>query len=191
MARDLNEETGSDKEIDPDKVNMDMAMDQLDDEEKEDKAILEERKKKKAEEEAWLSWYRDPKNDYETFNPKKKFGQLESADEWTYDQITSSYNVNLTGDHYIKFIGDKLPKKEDGMGKWFIRPHHVETLTSHVQSVNDDVLNTWYFSNYNCEPEKQKTPELEVAMKSLEEHMQTMKLQLRTYQMEKGIWNPD
>ena len=40
-----------------------------------------------------------------------------------------------------------MPGKEEG--KWFIRPHHLETLTEHFNSVKDDVLNTNYYSHYN------------------------------------------
>ena len=40
-----------------------------------------------------------------------------------------------------------MPKKEES--KWFIRPHHVESLTAHTQSMKDDVLNTRYISHYN------------------------------------------
>ena len=46
-----------------------------------------------------------------------------------------------------------MPSKE---GKWFIRPHHVETLTMHPQSVKDDVLNTRYFSNYQTKDPNQR-----------------------------------
>lgn len=42
-----------------------------------------------------------------------------------------------------------MPKESDGNGKWFIRPHHVETLTQHPQSIKDNVLNTHYYSHYN------------------------------------------
>lgn len=32
---------------------------------------------------------------------------------------------------------------------WFIRPHHLESLTRHHNSIKDDYLNTRYYSNYN------------------------------------------
>lgn len=66
-----------------------------------------------------------------------------------YDNITTSYPVNLPPDYYQKHIQNSLPKEGDG--KWFIRPHHVESLTRHPQSIKDDVLNTHYFSHYNQE----------------------------------------
>jgi len=42
-----------------------------------------------------------------------------------------------------------MPTKQSGNGKWFIRPHHLETLTKHPLSIKDDVLNTRYYSHYN------------------------------------------
>lgn len=48
----------------------------LDEEEELDKEALEEKKWKEQEELEWLSWYKDPKNNLETFNPKMKFGVL-------------------------------------------------------------------------------------------------------------------
>jgi hypothetical protein len=83
------------------------------------------------------------------FNPSKKFGVIETEGTLIYDNITSSYPLNMPTENYQKYIMDNLPKKEDGNGNWFIRPHHLETLTSHPKSVRDDVLNTRYFSNYN------------------------------------------
>jgi hypothetical protein len=45
---------------------------------------------------------------------------------------------------------DNLPKKDSGGNqKWFIRPHHLETLTKHPLSIKDDVLNTRYYSHYD------------------------------------------
>jgi len=66
-----------------------------------------------------------------------------------YDNVTSSYPVNLPPEYYQRYIMENLPKKEAGNGKWFIRPHHLETLTEHPLSVKDGVLNTRYFSHYN------------------------------------------
>jgi molybdopterin converting factor small subunit len=43
--------------------------------------------------------------------------------------VTSSYPLNLPTDYYLKYIQSTLPQKD--AGKWFIRPHHLETLTEH------------------------------------------------------------
>lgn len=40
-----------------------------------------------------------------------------------------------------------MPVKDDQA--WFIRPHHIESLTEHHNSIKDDFLNTRYFSHYN------------------------------------------
>jgi hypothetical protein len=32
---------------------------------------------------------------------------------------------------------------------WFIKPHHLESLTQHPNSLRDDFLNTKYFSHFN------------------------------------------
>jgi len=50
--------------------------------------------------------------------------------------------MNLPTDYYAKYILQTIPTKEQGNGKWFVRPHHVECLTRHVKSVKDEVLNT-------------------------------------------------
>lgn len=92
-------------------------------------------------------FFRDPV-DGQYFDPNKKFGIIED-DALLYDNITSSYSLNMPTDHYQAYITQKLPTKEAGNGKWFIRPHHLETLTKHPLSVQDDVLNTRYISNYN------------------------------------------
>jgi hypothetical protein len=69
-----------------------------------------------------------------------------------------------------------MPKKEDGNSKWFIRPHHLETLTKHPLSVKDDVLNTRYYSHYNQEygkpPVRNDNGE---AIEHIEKHLETLK----------------
>lgn len=64
----------------------------------------------------------------EKFNPEKKFGIIES-NSLLYDNVTTSYPLNLPTDYYQKYITSQMPSKESGNGKWFIRPHHLETLT--------------------------------------------------------------
>jgi len=66
-----------------------------------------------------------------------------------YENVTTSYPAILPIEHYQKYIMDNLPKKEDGKGQWFIRPHHLESLTQHPNSIKDDVLNINYVSHYN------------------------------------------
>lgn len=78
----------------------------------------------------------------------KKYGVIDK-EGLLYDKITTSYPAILPTEHYQKYIQENLPKKEDGNGQWFIRPHHLETLTKHPLSIKDDVLNMRYVSHYN------------------------------------------
>ena len=67
-----------------------------------------------------------------------------------------------------------MPTKENG--KWFIRPHHLETLTAHPQSIKDDVLNTRYYSHYNQQyGKKEEKNENEEAIKVIEAHLENLR----------------
>lgn len=81
------------------------------------------------------------------FDPAKKFGTIEDGSQLVYDNITTSYAVYLPADYYLKTIQKSMPNKDETA--WFIRPHHVESLTAHKNSIKDDFLNTRYFSHYN------------------------------------------
>lgn len=112
---------------------------------------------------------------------------IEADEELTYDNITSSYNLNLPVDYYYQHLKRCLPSsnqqqptqqrtpnndKED----WFIRPHHIESVTGHKNSVKDDVLNTRYFSLYNRDYGKEFGPKPnELAL----EHIRSMVDQLK------------
>ena len=48
---------------------------------------------------------------------------------------------------YYKNLIDKERAKTD-KDKWFLRPHHIETLTEHPSSLKDNVLDTNYYSFY-------------------------------------------
>lgn len=62
-----------------------------------------------------------------------------------------------------------MPNK-DGK-EWFIRPHHIESLTDHFNSLKDDVLNTRYYSYYNREP-KIVPSEKELAIDYIRKHLE-------------------
>lgn len=66
-----------------------------------------------------------------------------------------------------------MPNKDDR--KWFIRPHHLESLTNHFNSLKDDVLNTRYFSSYNRETEKELTDN-EQAIDYIERHLEQLRM---------------
>lgn len=80
------------------------------------------------------------------YDPAKKFGIIQGDGALIYDNITTSYPLNLPTEYYHNAIKQSMPKNEE---KWFIRPHHLESLTQHKQSIKDNVLNTHYFSHYN------------------------------------------
>ena len=118
----------------------------------------------------------------------KKFGVLEN-NNLVYDQITTSYPMVLPTEHYTSMI---QPRKADTKDRWFVRPHHIETLTTHVKSVNDDILNTRYYSHYeNPEDPNKKKPEIEEAIGGLEGQIKAMKDRLRMFQMANGTYDPD
>lgn len=94
------------------------------------------------------SMYKDLKSGM-SYDPVKKFGVIETEGTLLYDNITTSYPLNLPVDYYHKFVQNQIPKESDG--KWFIRPHHIENLTQHPSSLKDGVFNTHYFSHYNQE----------------------------------------
>ena len=110
--------------------------------------------------------------DGKEFDPERKFGVIE-GESLIYDRITTSYPVNLPSDYYLKHIQKEQPKKEDG--KWFIRPHHIESVTEHTQSMKDDIMNTRYYSHYNVEhgkkkeedPRQQAIDQIEAALEKL------------------------
>jgi hypothetical protein len=50
----------------------------------------------------------------------------------------------------------KAQHSKNDAEQWFIRPHHLETLTNHYQSVKDDFMNTDYYSHYNMELDRKE-----------------------------------
>ena len=81
--------------------------------------------------------------------------------------------MNLPPDYYLKYVQDSM-KVDDK--KWFIRPHHVESLTNHFNSLRDDVLNTRYFSHYNRDKDKELSHN-EQAIEYIESHLEGLRSQ--------------
>lgn len=104
-----------------------------------------------------------------------------------YEDITTSYPAYMPTEHYQKYIMDKMPKKDDGEGKWFIRPHHLETLTQHPKSIQDDVLNTRYVSHYNQQyGKKEEVNESQRAIEKIEAHLELLKSKQYAMMQHKG-----
>ena len=80
-----------------------------------------------------------------------------------------------------------MPQKDGGNGKWFIRPHHLETLTQHPLSIKDDVLNTRYYSHYDQNYDKKEEKNINAdAIVKIEEHLAMLKGQMSTILMKRG-----
>eukprot|EP00831_Metopus_contortus_P053786 TRINITY_DN4519_c0_g1_i3.p1 TRINITY_DN4519_c0_g1~~TRINITY_DN4519_c0_g1_i3.p1 ORF type:complete len:539 (-),score=108.46 TRINITY_DN4519_c0_g1_i3:94-1710(-) len=105
-------------------------------------SIRTEEDKKNSIEEYDKKIYQEPKGG--AFNPKDRFGTLEK-DYTEYDPQSTKYEAVNPTDFYLKKINEQSPEKNS---KWFLRPHHLETLTRHPYSKVDDILNTKYYSYY-------------------------------------------
>lgn len=86
------------------------------------KEVPEEPEVKKEEEETGKFYSPEGK----PFNPKEKYGTLE-PNYTEYEPKTTKYEAVLPPQYYLKNINEQSPSKED---KWFVRAHHLETLTS-------------------------------------------------------------
>jgi len=70
-----------------------------------------------------------------------------------------------------------MPSKDDK--KWFVRPHHIESLTNHYNSLKDDILNTRYYSHYDNDKEKDLTKN-EQAIEYIEKHLEQLRMKQNT-----------
>jgi hypothetical protein len=84
-----------------------------------------------------------------------------------YEPKTTKYDAVLPAEYYLKNINEQSPGKKD---KWFVRAHHLESLTKHPLSKVDDVLNTKYYSYYKKDFEDEK-PSIEKEMKGMTQEM--------------------
>jgi len=80
-----------------------------------------------------------------------------------------------------------MPTKQSGNGKWFIRPHHLETLTKHPLSIKDDVLNTRYISHYNKHYGVKEEVNINAdAIVQIEQHLADLKQRANMINMQRG-----
>jgi len=132
-----------------------------------------EKAKEKEEKDKNQKFFIDPVT-HKPFDPVKKFGMIEGENELVYDDMTTSYQLNLPAEYYLKMIQAQLPTKEQ---KWFIRPHHIESITNHHNSIKDELLNTRYFkhhnNDYNKEPE---VNDKEECLNDIRKQVQQLKL---------------
>mmetsp|Transcript_8432 Transcript_8432/g.14118 ORF Transcript_8432/g.14118 Transcript_8432/m.14118 type:complete len:814 (-) Transcript_8432:18-2459(-) len=120
------------------------------------------------------------------FDPVKKFGTI-GSDSLIYDNVTTSYPAVLSVDYYQRYLAQILPTQDAGNGKWFIRPHHLETLTQHPLSVKDDVMNTRYISHYNRDyGKKEEKNNNGDAVRQIEEHLAALKQGMSSLMQSRG-----
>jgi len=72
--------------------------------------------------------------------PLIKNNELKQDDRYT------AYNIELPIDYYVNFVKSNEPPKTK---EWFVRPHHIETVTKNEKGIADDVMNTKYISYYS------------------------------------------
>lgn len=97
---------------------------------------------------------KEENNQLKTFSDKKEELNISMLQENNYgnlnitnfikDGLYSSYDVELPLSHYYKIVKREEPKNDD----WFIRSHHIETITNNNKSKGDDILNSKYISYY-------------------------------------------
>lgn len=69
-----------------------------------------------------------------------------------------------------------LTTANDAGPAWFIKPHHIESITQHKNSIKDDILNTRYFSHYNKNYGKENTlNNKELAIEYIEQQIELAK----------------
>ena len=121
------------------------------------------------------------------FDPVKKFGSIEDGNQLIYDNITTSYALNLPPDFYLKAIQKALPQQDQEL-PWYIKPHHVESLTQHSSSIRDDFLNTRYYSLYNQDYGRTKQEVFsETAVDYIESQIDKLKLKQENLAPGRGI----
>ena len=92
-----------------------------------------------------------------------------------YDDITTAYEAILPPEYYMKQVQKQLPNVDDK--QWFIKPHHLESLTNHYRSIKDDFLNTHYYSHYNMSYGKPpQNSDKEFAIQKLERYIHQLKM---------------
>ena len=78
-----------------------------------------------------------------------------------------------------------MPKPDEV--KWFIRPHHLESLTNHYNSLKDDILNTRYFSHYNQDyGKKPNITNNENALHYISRHVDQLKMKMTAMSIARG-----
>eukprot|EP01022_Parablepharisma_sp_SALTPOND_P025332 TRINITY_DN588_c0_g1_i1.p1 TRINITY_DN588_c0_g1~~TRINITY_DN588_c0_g1_i1.p1 ORF type:complete len:836 (-),score=158.30 TRINITY_DN588_c0_g1_i1:6480-8987(-) len=148
---------------------------------KPEEGLLSKRSLESKKEDYEKELYKNLKGEY--FDPTAKFGTLEK-DYTEYDPRATKYEAVLPADFYMKTINKQTPEKKE---KWFLRPHHIESLTKHPYSKWDNVMNTKYYSYYEAEKGKGAAKNKDEEMKEITQDLietledQIDKLKARAY----------
>ena len=78
----------------------------IEEEQQIEEARRKEEEKKKAQESPYKEYFRDTAGAH--FDPTKKFGIIQD-NSLIYDNVTSSYPLNLPTDYYLKYVQSTLP----------------------------------------------------------------------------------
>lgn len=70
------------------------------------------------------------------------------------DELFTSYDIEMPIKYYYDVTKKNEPKESD---EWYIRKHHIESLTKNEKGIPDDILNTKYISYYKPDD---KAPEV-------------------------------
>ena len=56
--------------------------------------------------------------------------------------LVSEYEALYPTEYYNKILHQNADRSKEKL--WFLRPHHIETLTENPQSIMDNIINTKY-----------------------------------------------
>lgn len=68
----------------------------------------------------------------------------------THVEMGNVYPTILPTDYYKNIIDRERVLEESGSNPWYVRPHHLETLTEHPYSLKDNVMDSNYYSYYSA-----------------------------------------
>lgn len=105
----------------------------------------------------------------------------------THHEMASVYPAIFPPGYYDNVMTkERLRSKDD---KWYLRPHHIESLTDHPYSLKDNVMDSNYYSFYEgmkrnvkgeyVDPEvireSKKPTDTENLINNLEDHISNLK----------------
>jgi hypothetical protein len=106
------------------------------------------------------------------------------------DGLGGEYPTILPTEYYKNIFDKENVRNKDD--KWFLRPHHIETLTEHPGSLKDNILDSNYYSFYTElekdregrfltpeeSAEKNKPSNKDILISNLETQLQALRQQM-------------